>query len=418
MSVGDTRSRLIGLLAEACELEHALSCSYLYAAFSLKRDISDGLDWREQQVARRWASRIYHVAAQEMLHLAQAWNLLAAVGGTAHYGRPAFPQPARRFPLNVALTLRRFDESSLRRFLIYESFDDVTLEDAGSMDGVLWPIDEGLDYLHVGQLYQEIARIIDFLPERELFVAPNPAQRATDSIDFHDIVRVIDRQTALAAIARITEQGEGTANNRADSHFGVFQAILAEVRQVGFDLALPVAENPFVRSTRRAPPRIDAIALAAGGVTATEITDVTAVHAVDLFDDVYVLMLQLLAQAFGGTQTMNSQMTATLAIELMTTVLKPLGEAICRLPSGVPGLNAGPTFEITRHVALPQDATIAGKVASERLGQLAGYSNQLMAVDGLPPVAAEQLAGIAGNLARLVTLPTTGKWARHALPGN
>ena len=32
-----TREQLLHLLAEAAEIEHTLMCSYLYAAFSLKR---------------------------------------------------------------------------------------------------------------------------------------------------------------------------------------------------------------------------------------------------------------------------------------------------------------------------------------------------------------------------------------------
>ena len=37
------RDRLVHLLTEAAEIGHNLQCSYLYAAFSLKRDTEDGL---------------------------------------------------------------------------------------------------------------------------------------------------------------------------------------------------------------------------------------------------------------------------------------------------------------------------------------------------------------------------------------
>jgi hypothetical protein len=59
--------RLALRLAEAAEIEHGLMCCYLYAAFSLKRDESEGLsfaevaavaDWRRTIVGilwRRWA---------------------------------------------------------------------------------------------------------------------------------------------------------------------------------------------------------------------------------------------------------------------------------------------------------------------------------------------------------------------------
>jgi hypothetical protein len=39
----NTRDELIYLLTEAAELEHSLCCQYLFAALSLKRDVSEGL---------------------------------------------------------------------------------------------------------------------------------------------------------------------------------------------------------------------------------------------------------------------------------------------------------------------------------------------------------------------------------------
>src|ERR1700722_19196015 len=84
-----SRAELLTLLAEACELEHGLACSYLYAAFSLKQDASEGgLTPEQVMLTRQWAGQIFFVAAQEMLHLAQAWNLLVAAGGAPYYLRP------------------------------------------------------------------------------------------------------------------------------------------------------------------------------------------------------------------------------------------------------------------------------------------------------------------------------------------
>ncbi len=404
-----TRSRLLALLAEACELEHALCCSYLYAAFSLKRDVADGLDWRQQQIARRWASRVYHIAAQEMLHLAQAWNLMRAFGGSPYYDRPPFPQPARHFSLNVALSLRRFDEATLQRFLVYENPGDVTLESAAFAGGVLWPIDEGFDFLHVGELYREIARIIAQSDEGTLFVTPRSGQRGTAAIDFHDIVEVTDTASALAAIDRITEQGEGTAADREDSHFGVFTAILDEIRRMPDDVALPVADNPFVRSGHHVGQVEDDPGFARAGILVTQVTDPAAIHAMDVFDDAYVLMLQALAHAFATDDHAAARTASACAIELMITVLKPLGEAICRMPSGANGLNAGPTFVLGRHVALPEDGAVARRLMGERLDQLAAHAAALVGSGALDPLPAGQVGSAAANLARLAAaLPLDG----------
>jgi hypothetical protein len=85
-----SRSTLLRLLTEACELEHGLACSYLYAAMTLRQEPS-GRELSPGQVllVRQWASQVYFVASQEMLHLAQAWNLLVALGEAERDG-PAY----------------------------------------------------------------------------------------------------------------------------------------------------------------------------------------------------------------------------------------------------------------------------------------------------------------------------------------
>ena len=104
-----SRGDLLKLLCEAAELEHGIACSYLYAGFSLKRDLSEGgMTWEEQQKVRRWAAQIYFVASQEMLHLALVWNLTTAIGGTPYYLRPNFPQDSKYYPLNARLALEPF----------------------------------------------------------------------------------------------------------------------------------------------------------------------------------------------------------------------------------------------------------------------------------------------------------------------
>ena len=66
----ETREELVSLLFEAAELEHGLSCSYLYAAFSLKDDPGAGLTAEQAASVRRWRNEIAEVAREEMLHLA------------------------------------------------------------------------------------------------------------------------------------------------------------------------------------------------------------------------------------------------------------------------------------------------------------------------------------------------------------
>jgi len=49
-----TREELIFLLCEASELEHLLMCEYLFAAFSLKERVEEGLTPEQFEAVRRW----------------------------------------------------------------------------------------------------------------------------------------------------------------------------------------------------------------------------------------------------------------------------------------------------------------------------------------------------------------------------
>src|SRR5262249_14088749 len=64
------RDGLIYTLSKAAELEHLVVCMYLFAAFSLKRDPSEGLSAHHAALTRGWYGELMHIAEQEMLHLA------------------------------------------------------------------------------------------------------------------------------------------------------------------------------------------------------------------------------------------------------------------------------------------------------------------------------------------------------------
>src|SRR5512133_4016284 len=81
------REALIYMLCEAAELEHGIMCQYLFAAFTLKQSVDEGLTEEQLGVVDRWRSTILHVAAEEMLHLALVHNVLSAIGPAPHLGR-------------------------------------------------------------------------------------------------------------------------------------------------------------------------------------------------------------------------------------------------------------------------------------------------------------------------------------------
>ena len=58
----ENREELIFLLSEASELEHMLMLEYLFAAFSLKTDASEGLTEEQLEAVKRWERVISEAA--------------------------------------------------------------------------------------------------------------------------------------------------------------------------------------------------------------------------------------------------------------------------------------------------------------------------------------------------------------------
>jgi len=373
-----TRTDLLKLLCEAAELEHGIACSYLYAAFSMKRDLAEGgMTWEEQQKVRRWAAQIYFVASQEMLHLALVWNLTTAIGGTPYYFRPNFPQGSKYYPINVPIELEPFGQQSLRRFILYEHPQSIAPErDLKSLLTFAGDDAEEIEFGSVGELYGIIESGFRHIDGKELFIRSPTQQMTKELVHFPDLIPVVDRASAIKAIEEITEQGEGTNRDRGDSHFGAFVAILKELldskaRGSGFSPARPAMRNPSAGLER------------GYGANASPIDDPLAKQVAALFDSVYSLMLRMLAWSFEfdsvGVEEQLKKF-CSVAIDIMPRVLLPLGEGLMLMPAGnrYPGKTAGPGFGLTRHVMLPPSAENAQRLCRERLKELAVLAADLL----------------------------------------
>jgi hypothetical protein len=371
-----TRSHLLSLLSDACELEHALLCSYLFAAFSLKQDLSEGgMTWQQQQKVRAWAGQLYAVAAEEMLHLAQAWNLLAAIGGMPYYQRPAFPQPATYYPMNLLLGLTPFSEATLKRFVMYELPAHVSPEKMAKQLDL--PADQSPKShdLTVGELYGLILSGFETISASDLFVGDPSRQVGADVVDFPDIIKVTNQQSARAAILMIVGQGEGTERDDLNCHFGMFLRVLDDLRSetaksgAEFDPVRQVVENPITRF--RGLESIQG---------ATLIEEAYANAVANFFNDVYGLTMQMLQFTFSSSTEISpvAKTFASDAIVVMTTVLKPIGESLMLLPAhNGSSVCAGPEFGLSRHVSLPTEPDIAQIIVGERFNELLNLGKQL-----------------------------------------
>ena len=380
------REALIYMLCEAAELEHAIMCQYLYAAFSLKQRTDEGLNRRELQRVERWRQAVAHIATQEMLHLALVQNMLSAVGGAPHLTRPNLPQPAGHYPPGMIFTLLPFGEDALRHFMFLERPEGMDLHDAPGLEAVsrAAPImQQGeivprlQDFATVGHLYRSIEEGIRHLSakygEPWLFVGPPEAQAKPEHFGWPQLVEVVDAGSAQRALDTILDQGEGPRGHWRKAHFGQFVEILDEY------FALKQA-NPSFDPTRPVMPAT--VRPGEGDRSLPLIADAFTARCADLFNVVYEVLLLVLERYFARIEESDEEIAtlAQVSLGLMFEAIKPLGGLLTDLPVGdqVPGRTAGPSFELFYESdSLLPHRDAAWALIEERIREAAAFAERL-----------------------------------------
>ncbi len=404
------REALVYLLAQACELEHGLMCEYLYAAFSLRRGEDEGLTPAQAEAVARWRQVIVGIATQEMLHLALANNMLAALGAAPHLSRPNLPDRARHYPADVRLAFLPFGERALRHFLYLERPEGMALHDAEGFAAlevaepvVVGPDDivpRGQEFATVGHLYRSIAQgfrhLADRMGEDRLFVGSPRAQATGDLFGWPELIAVTDVASATAAIETIVTEGEGAQGDWRDAHFGRFLAVYEEH-------AAMTAADPAFRPAR--PVRPTGVRPLPDLEPEVRCTDPLTAGVLDAFNTGYEVLLQLLERFFGHDTESDDELAvlADAAVSVMIGVVAPLGDLATTLPAGAahPGVTAGPMFELFYGTGylLPRQRE-AWFLLRERTELLAAFCRRLPAEDR----PAEVLAAVAGRLDRIAGL--------------
>jgi Ferritin-like len=409
------REHLWWLLAEAMQLEHMIMCQYLFAEFSLKDGVNDGLTAEQADAVDRWRKKLRGIAIEEMLHIALVANLTSAIGAAPGFGRPNFPQRSGYFPTGVQLDLLPFGEQALDHFLFLERPEGMAREDASEFAASAPPRDpvdlheilpRGQEFSTVGHLYRGIAgglRVLaSRLGERALFVGSPRAQATAELFHWPQLVAVTDLGSALAAVEEIIEQGEGAQGDWHEAHYGRFLSVRQEydtLRQADptFDPVRPVLPA-FLRQPFDIPtPR-------------PVITDPRARQVAELAGLAYELTLHVLLRFFTHTDETDAQLGALVkaAMALMGRVLRPLGTELTTMPVGTshPGRTAGFSFEMyyvmgnmTPHreaswALLAERARILAQRCHQFAADLTDDADQSSAIAG----AAEQAQAVADSL--------------------
>lgn len=382
------RNRLARLLAVASRLEHALTCQYLFAAFSMKRTVAEGgVTYHQLERMRNWEAELLLIARQEMEHLGLTFNLRTAIGEAPSFEVAPFPfrETVEDIPLDHDLQPFCFH--------IMLGFADMEMPDRLQKTSPYYSFlakevpefaPDRVDA--IARLYAEIHGLMKDLPEEILFIGPQGAQLDTPDI-FPGAIRglnlgngpayqvqlnkVSNRDTALQVIDQITTEGEGTHDEGgAGSHFARVMDILIELNQ------LQNADPDFAPSRAVVPnPSLD------GAANSTMVRHPFARDVMTLFELAYETMLLALSRFFAFPPDDRDEMFALQQVAffpMMTTIIRPLGELLTLLPSGTgPGLRAGASFRSPGPVEAPPHRTSTYRMLELRYQQMAGLANDL-----------------------------------------
>ena len=408
-----SREALISRLAEVAEIEHGITCQYLYAAFSLKTHVEEGgLDWVQAERVRGWKAELLRIARQEMAHHGMVCNLLVTIGGAPRFGHVAFPYPVSACPPYLTFELQPFSRAALERFACYERLH-ADGADAGGTDASLT----------IGGRYREIRRGLMHVAgsNPKLFIGPgehqigNPELRIRPGQFDIELARVSDLRSALALIDRLL----------AHDHHQRFTDMLSELAALaqadpGFSPARPVAVNPRLQPAGTADT---------AGTASTVVGHPITRAAAGIFDGAYELMLLLLTRIYGRTDETAAEvqgLIATAFFPLMTAVIRPLGECLTRMPVAEGAdTAAGPCFGLPFDLPLPSFKRSAWVFVHEQLQALAGACERMCAdiddsqerwtghVGPRLTLLSENLSGIAAGFERRMGLKQI--YARHML---
>jgi len=412
----ESREDLASVLSEASTLEHMIMCEYLFAAFSLKRSESEGLASELLEKVRNWEGVITTVAIQEMTHLALVNNLLVSIGSSPYFMHSNFPQPSRYFSPNIQLALVPFGEQALRHFLYLERPEGMSIEgvpgfevlgdlNPAELKGGIVPTQQY--FSTVGNLYRGIQKgfgdLVSKHGEDRVFIGAGRTQATEARFGLPVLLEVKDLESANRAIEGIVEMGEGARGDWSNAHFGMFLRVFKEFMDVKKARPDFRPTRPVVAAYSRPP---------IGTEDVTVITDHFTARVADLFNATYGLAIQTLSRYYVHDSEYGEELQALadVAVGTMSMGIKPLGVLLTSLPVGnrLPGVNAGPSFELQmREYVLPHRRE-AFMVLRERMLELGGHAERL---SRLAPSsqAGEQLKAVEVSLLSLAKdLPDTG----------
>ena len=252
------------------------------------------------------------------------------------------------------------------------------------------------DYIStVGNLYRGIEKGFADLVERDgqegVFIGAEHTQASEECFGLPSLFAVTDLASARRAVEGIVEMGEGARGDWTNAHFGMFLSIFNEFMEMKKDNPDTTLTRPVVSAYTRPP---------VGAETETLISDAFTMRVADLFNASYVLAIQALSRFYVHEKDYQDELQALAetAVGVMSRIIKPLGELLTTLPVGehLPGLTAGPSFELQHREYLLPHRKEAFIVMQERLVGLAAHADALSKQRAQSPVT-DRLKAVEGS---------------------
>lgn len=356
----EARAQLRRTLAQAAALEHHLACALLFAGWAVNSRAGERDRVEEAATASRAHRRqLADGADRHLAGIVQIANLTRALGGALVLERP------RRRDLLASLTAALLAQAETR------------LGGAAPAQ----PADGPLTQVHaeLTQLYTQVTQRIAADPDQ--VADAGPEQRRTGFADLTaEIVEVGDAAAASAALD-----------------------LLIGLHQPDGAAAEPVPVDPA------GPPPVRAVATAAAlhpdGTETTLLLDARTRAVAELFSDAYGLTLTVLSQLLAAPEGWRDDDGAFehAAGRLLRSVVRPLGDALTRLPVDVaaqPVLYAGPTFADGDEVLPPTDGDAPLALLRERAWELAVAATSARVASDVPAELREATAALQGLVVR------------------
>ncbi|MDJ0600473.1 MAG: ferritin-like domain-containing protein [Crocosphaera sp.] len=375
------------LLTVGAEVEHALMVQYLYGAYSVRYDFENNeLNGRLRGLYRI----IAQIAREEMGHLMTVQNLLQLIGSPLSFEREDSPFESELYPFRFKL--ESLSQQSLAKYITAERpavkpphMSDEKWRKIEEISAIAQCANDGHPVKHVGPIYERLIQLFEHELEDGDFLLNRADSQGTwrdwgydEGLSRDDSQKVhVDsfegsnpdtlRKTAVEALHRIGEQGEGYGD-MIDSHFERFLALYeqfldleAELEPQGIEFIWPVATNPS--TSKKNIPQDDRFDLVTSAKLAFEergyISNDRARNWGHLFNLRYRLLLAYLMHFLRSegsrylTQGPDKGDRTPRGLLLLWSFdemrhIKKIAEKMVRLPlhPSEDGMNAGPPFQL------------------------------------------------------------------------